>query len=601
MPISVRSYSQHGTTNDSFTVPKPQQVVAGDDLWAIHITSSTTATTAPGWTLIHSEQLFEKGLRIWRKTAGLSEPSSYTFTQPELGGSVVHIFAVEGSDATVAPNIVADLHNSSGNVVTPDVSPASVPHLEIRVASTAHYTGTLSPPSGYTLRGQAEDGVSFVVSAAATRVVNTSASSGTQVFVATPPDSGAVLGLSMSIASAPPSEPEIPTFPPFTPARGTALYQYRFRRLRDGGFLGFLELDDVSFDKRISQPGTFSASVPIPSRDVGDLVSEIIPRDSSVLTAGPGVIVVDILRGGDIWGEYWITSAKPGRSRRATPTIQLQGTTLDGYMTAVELQAQMFFEQADQIDILRGLVASMQDQPYANIGVTVADGVSGVLRDRTYSDDGGTYGQRIRELAEVNNGFEYTLDIGLSEGTISRQIRWGYPTLASDDVPHIFSDGFDGGDIVEWGEEIDALRGATRWRARGGTPPGEADASTTAQPLMSAVVEAVDHLDAGWPRIDRTLSYPDVTVQDTIDDYAAYWASVAPGALRVESYTVVLGANPSLHPNLIGDWCRIHLDNEWHRPHWRQRRIIGLHITPVSRDNGKEEAKLILEGLEVGG
>ncbi|MER6581841.1 hypothetical protein, partial [Nonomuraea sp. NPDC001023] len=395
-------------------------------------------------------------------------------------------------------------------------------------------------------------------------------------------------------------EPEIPTFPPFTPTRGDALYAYRFRRLRDGHFLGFLDLADVSFDKRINQPGSFTATVPIPSRAVGDLVAEVFPRDSTVLSAGAGVVVVDILRAGEVWGEYWITEANPTQSDRGTPEIHLQGTTLDGYMSSVELQAELPFAGEDQIAILRALVADMQSQSHANIGLVVPAGTSGVVRDRTYTDDGGTYGQRIQQLAEVDNGFEYTVDLVASEGTIVRQLTWGYPKLGGPEV-HIFGWGPNGGDITAWAEQVSAARGATRYRARGGTPPSEGDASVSATALLSAPHEATAHLAAGWPRIDRTLSYSDVIVQDTLEDYAAHWVTVAPGAVRVETYTVALGASPSLHPNKLGDRCRIYLDNEWHAPHWRERRIIGLRIRPVSRQNGKELAELVLEGQEDGG
>ncbi|KAB8186852.1 hypothetical protein FH608_046015 [Nonomuraea phyllanthi] len=602
MTITVRSSSAAGDSSGEIFVLKPPGVAAGDHLWAIHTnTVGLGGTQQQGWTSQATGSGNGFFVRVSRRIAGIGEPDSYTFGQASNADGTVHIIAVQDADQSTAPNIVISSGGSSQSAPTPNVTPAGAPHLEIRVAAVDDEHLGWSAPSGYVLRGTAADAVGLISSAAASKVINSSAASGVQSFSVSPADTRSDIGVSISIASAVTQEPEIPDYPPYTPARGTALYSYRARRLRDGQFLGFLDLENVTFDKRISAPGTFSATIPIPNRRTADLVAEVIPRDSTVLSAGPGVIVVDVLRGGDIWGEYWITRATPSRSGRDTPSIQLQGTTLDGWLSAVEMQQELFFEQVDQIDILRGLLSNLQGQPFSNIGLSVAAGMSGVLRDRQYGDDGGTYGQRIKELSEVNNGFEYTIDVGIAEGTIVRQIRWGYPTLASDTVEHVFADGFNGGDVIEWQDEIDALRGATRWRARGGTPAADADASVTAEPLMSAVYEAADHLMAGWPRIDRTLSYSDVVDQETLEDYAAYWASVAPGALRVEQYTVVLGANPSLHPNKLGDWCRIYLDNEWHRPHWRTRRIIGLQITPVGRDEGKEEAKLILEGLDVGG
>jgi hypothetical protein len=598
--VTVRSSSAASAGGAAITVAKPPGTARNDHLYVIHFNDvSNSGTALPGFTTLSTGSGAGYYVRVSRRIVSGEEDSSFTFFQNSLAFGTVHIIAVQGADPEIDPRVSVATGAFSTTAPTPNVTPAGVPHLEIRAAVILSEGASWSAPGGYVLRGTAQSPQGFIASAAASKVRNESAASGSQSFTFTPADVTQDLGVSISVASAPAPVPDIPTYPPFTPARGEALYQYRVRRLRDGQFLGFLDLANVSFDKRINSPGTFSASIPVPNRRVADLIAEVIPRDSTVLSAGPGVIVVDILRGGDLWGEYWITSAKPSRSRRGTPSIALQGTTLDGYLSAVEIQEGLFYEQVDQIDILRELVAHMQAQQYANLGITVAAGTSGVLRDRTYEDDGGTYGQRIQELADVNNGFEFTIDVFVSGGTIARQIRWGYPTLASESVEHIFADGFNGGDVVEWADEISALRGATRWRARGGTPPSE-DASVTATPLLSQVHEAEEHLQ-WWPRIDRTLSYNDVVVQDTLEDYAAFWAATAPGTLRVESYTVVLGASPSLHPNKIGDWCRIFLDNEWHQPHWRERRIIGMQITPVSRQSGKEEAKLIMQGLDVGG
>jgi hypothetical protein len=176
---------------------------------------------------------------------------------------------------------------------------------------------------------------------------------------------------------------------------------------------------------------------------------------------------------------------------------------------------------------------------------------------------------------------------------------YGYPTLGSADVAHVFVDSPGGGDILDWEEDLDALRGGTVWRARGGIDPtAAADASTTSTPLMSAPHEAAAHLAAGWPRIDRTLNYNSIIDQGLLDDYAAYWAAVAGGALRVDSATVALGAQPSFTPNNLGDKARLFFNNAWHLPHSRVRRIIGVTVTPFSRDE-REEMQLIFEGLEV--
>jgi hypothetical protein len=412
------------------------------------------------------------------------------------------------------------------------------------------------------------------------------------------------VGVSISVASestAPPVDPP----PPLTPGRGSSTYRYVLKTW-GGTYLDDLELSNVRFDKRILQAGTVNASIPIPNPDIARRVARVIPRDQegaggiTDLTIGPGVITLEIYRDGEPWGEYWITYAKTTRSRGNTPVIQIRGSTMDAYLLHVEIQDLLDWTGFDQIDIARGLLESMQGLAHADLGLTLQTGTSGVLRDHVYQPNESTYGQRLTELAQLENGFEWTINHTLGAG-LERHWVWGYPRLGGSTPEHVFADSPGGGDILDWDEEIDALRGGTVWRARGGTDPAQAaDASTTSTPLMSGPVEASAHLAAGWPRLDRTLTYSSVIVQQTLDDYAAYWAATAPGALRVDSVTVALGAEPTFTPNSLGDQARLYFNNEWHLPHSRVRRIIGIGITPTSKQSGREEAKLIFEGLEVG-
>ncbi|MFC4897916.1 hypothetical protein ACFQVD_26415 [Streptosporangium amethystogenes subsp. fukuiense] len=532
--------------------------------------------------------------RVWRRVAAAGEPDSYLGSQPSgaEGGTVI-VVAVSGAHRTL-PLVYATTDDSDEGV-TPPVAPSTASSLEIRVAS-GDISGptTWSAPPGYTMRAQASSGV-IVSTGVATRQVNSSASSGAQTFGFNRPLL-AWHGITLSVPSAevaPPVEPP----PPFTPGVGSALYRYVFSRLMDGAYLGDLDLENVTFDKRILQPGTFSATIPIPSREVGDQVAEIIPRGETVLDRGPGVITCQVYRAGEPWGEYWITAATISRSGRDTPSIQLRGSTLDAYLLHVELQEELGpFEGLDQIDIARELLYHAQGQPYADLGLVLQGGTSGTVRDRTYTADEATYGQRLTELAQVEGGFEWAINIVAGPYGLERHWVWGMPLGTQSPAPHLFSDGPYSGEILSWGEEIDALRGATRWRARGDRI--STDASTASTPLISTSAEALAHLAAGWPRIDKTVTHSTVTEMTTLEGYASYWAATAPGALRVDSVTVALGEKPSITMNSLGDAARLHYDNEWHLPHWRTRRIIGIGITPTSKAAGKEVAQLILEGQE---
>jgi hypothetical protein len=454
-----------------------------------------------------------------------------------------------------------------------------------------------SLPSGYTSRGQGQSGVWVSGALVSKTVVSTAPTGGVTL---SPSPSLAAAAFSVFLASTEPPVPQPPVTQPFAPGKGASKYRYVATRALDRTYLGDLDLVGVTFDKRILQPGAFSATIPIPNRRMGDQVAEIIGRDETDLDIGPGVITVQVFREGEPWGEYWITSAQPSRSRRGTPSIALRGSTLDAYLGRVEIQQDLTYA-ADQIDIARSLITHLQGQPHANMSLALQPGTSGVARERAYLEsEGGFYGQRLIELAQVDDGFEWMINLELVDGGLVRKWVWGYPKLGVLDIPpHLFSDGRNGGDILEWQEEADALRGATRWRARGSTI--STDASTSSTPLVSTAHEATAHLAAGWPRLDRTLNYSTVVESQTLEDYAAFWAATAPGALRVDQVTVTFGKTPSFTPNNLGDAARFYFNNQWHRGVWRTRRIIGVAITPTSRGSGKEEARLVLEGLDVPG
>ncbi|MFI6299535.1 hypothetical protein ACIBEJ_48630 [Nonomuraea sp. NPDC050790] len=604
MSAFPRDYKTGSGTGPSVTVARPT-LQPGDVLWALQAsTGPLDAMHITGWneyTALADSLFGALRVKLWRRTVTSADTavSSYGFgQQPSTAGTVI-IVSVASADPLL-PVKLATLANASvtGGVTSPSVPPASATHLELRFTALLPESGggqITDAPDGYQSRGLAAAGT--LSSAAASRLIASSTPSGSKTFPAT--GGGYGIGISLSIPSGA-AEPEQPPAPPFTPGKGSALYQYVFRRLLGGDYLGHLDLAGVTFDKRILQPGAFQATIPIPSRKVGDQVAEIIPRDETILDRGPGVITVEIYRAGECWGQYWITGAKPGRSRRGTPAIRLRGSTLDAYLNHVELQADRTYTSLDQIEIGRRLITHLQAQPSANIGLILQTGSSGVTRDRTYlASEGATYGRRLVELAEVDDGFEWTINIVPGSSGLERRWVWGYPLLGQQSPPlHVFVDSPNGGDVLEWDEDIDALRGGTRWRARGGTPD-TGDASTVATPLISSVHTAADHLAAGWPRLDRTINKTSVVMQQTLEDWAAYWAATAPGALRVDSLTIALGAKPSFTPNSLGDSARIFFDNEWHLRHSRVRRIIGVGITPVSRDSGKEEAQLILEGREI--
>jgi len=394
--------------------------------------------------------------------------------------------------------------------------------------------------------------------------------------------------------------PDPPSFPDWTPGRGTSLYRYTVHDLPTGEYRGDIYPQGVTFDRRVLEPGQFSATLPIPNRRVADQVAEIIPRYPEDLESGPGRITVRVWRAGELWGEYWITGAIISQSRRGGITIQLRGSTLEAYLHHVPVEQDLEYS-GDEISCARSLLSHMMGLSGANIGLTLLGGESGQTRDLVVkAADNTTYGDALRAFAQSYPGFEYTIDPVVTHTGFQRQWRWGSPVLPFT-RDHVFVQSPHGGDILDWSEEIDALRGATRVQVRGGTPEVE-DAEQGSSPVLSDWVSATSHLAAGWPRYGRVVDHPgESTRRSTLNGYAQRWISALPGAVRVYSVTVALGARPTISPSSLGDWARRVMVNEWYPrlgggAGWDSaQRLIGIGITPVARGSGREEAQLILE------
>lgn len=609
MTASTRSATFAAGSNPTLPVARPPGVTSGDQLWAVHsvFNTSLAAMTAAGWSLFGSIDAEFMCVKVWRRTAGGAEPGTYVFGQGNSG--TVHVFALPGASTTARVTFDTTFDTFTD---TPGVIPADGSAVEIRVAAAYTYpdTVTWTGPAGYTPRGQvqADDIISSV---AATRSTNSSSSAGVKTFTSSPTADRPGVGVSISVGSAvtaPDPEPQSP----YSPGVGDALYEYDFHRFLDRSRLGNLDLTGVGFEKRANRlgqinSGPFNGAITITSPEVSNLANLVIPRDPLDLTRGPGVISVDILRGGEPVGEYWIVGATVSKTRRMPPVLTLAGLEIDAYWAYVELQESLGELAGSREDLARELLTHMQAQAHAGLGLVLPEGSSGSSITRPYlGTEVATYGKHLAELTEGQEGIEHCVNILAGPAGLERHVVLGDPLLGDPDAKHSFSESPEGGDILDWSFQINPLRTGDRWRARGGTPEGADDASTVAVPLMSTVHESAPHLLAGWPRIDRTIDRSDVLDSETLEDYAAGWAANSSGAVRIWSVTILAGEHPTINPNCMGDAVGISMINEYFPqvgsgPGYDGRhRMIGIGVEPVGRENGKDEFTLILaEPLEV--
>lgn len=161
---SLRDSTVATSVSTSFTCAKPSGTVSGDVLVAFqtgdwgNASSMGTPTGGATWQQLTSRDAGANALhtKVWWKTAGGSEPSTYGFTQASSSDGVVVVAAVR--DATGTPTFASTDNHGAAFFDTPSVTPSGTADYELRfVAATGGGSGSTwdwSSTDGYT---EAED------------------------------------------------------------------------------------------------------------------------------------------------------------------------------------------------------------------------------------------------------------------------------------------------------------------------------------------------------------------------------------------------------------------------------------------------------------
>lgn len=375
-------------------------------------------------------------------------------------------------------------------------------------------------------------------------------------------------------------------------------YTYRFANLLSDSDVTELELSDVKFDRRIIVPGAFSGNIVVTNSDIATEARKVVP----------GKTVVHVYRDAEIWGTYIIWSVRV-KGQGATTTVELSGSTLESwfYRRIVDMDA-LTYTATDQIDILRDLVSNAQVgwYPYqdaANLGIWVSpDGLSGVQRDRVYKKtEAASYGQRMEELANVDNGFEYMIRTYVDDNGIrARDLVWGYPGLNTG--VNSF-DYFYPGNILSYDLMYDATDAATAFWTRGDTI--ESDYAVDAEPLMTQFPVLVgDYFDNAWPHLDKVVDYSSVTEIQTLEDYAAYWAATRAGIILIPQMEVI-GDERGFHPNLLGSFATFTITDSFFpltskgEPTYSgEFRVVGIEVTPDEKGQNESYRFVIADDFD---
>lgn len=156
----IASANNYGT---SLVINRPPGVVQGDILVAVISYGQGYDPTLPsGWdTLEHKvRHNSQYGVGVFFKFAGASEPSNYTFNFGSTDGLAGHIVAYgDVADAPFEASSILSDHASNSSPVSPNVNTEVDDCALIAFASMTNDAAVpFTPPAGFTLRGEDDNG-----------------------------------------------------------------------------------------------------------------------------------------------------------------------------------------------------------------------------------------------------------------------------------------------------------------------------------------------------------------------------------------------------------------------------------------------------------
>lgn len=260
-------------------------------------------------------------------------------------------------------------------------------------------------------------------------------------------------------------------------------------------------------------------------------------------------------------------------STSSMDTVSYPCVTLEGYFLRRYVPTRSY-AGIDQADIARDLASICGDA--FGIPLEYDCPKTGVLRDREYADDeNARVYNRLQELASVENGFNWMVDVEWANDDRDRvkyTFRTGHPHLGyrSETPEHVFDLP---GNVVEfessrpWGDG-DA---ATHVRAIG---DGEGDAKVMSLPVIDTRRES-----AGWVRLEERTQFSGVKEMGTITSHAAARAAQLHGGQDIVTLTVRSGVGTELGELSLGDSARVTIDTPTRRID-KVMVVVGWSLNP---------------------
>lgn len=329
-----------------------------------------------------------------------------------------------------------------------------------------------------------------------------------------------------------------------------------------GALRGRFRVEGLSYSRTLNDAGSMSATFSYAGRGV------LFQDPVGATTLGKTACYVERNESQIMWGGIpWTRKRQSG----APGKLEIQCTEFGSYLRRRLIVDTLTFAAQDQLAIARDLIRYAQGQamtsvagapitiakPGGSLGITLGSETSGVLRDRTYlGSERKSIGDALKELASVDQGFDFSIDPAYSAGlgsSITRPLALSYPRRGKA-APQSTLRWELGSQMTtyEWDEDATAIA-TTSYALGAGEGAAMLQSSASAQYLI----------DAGYPLLETSRPYKDISIQSTLDSHAVA-DSKADGvpAVVLPRITVNGDMDPQVGEYLCGDEVAIVIDDE---------------------------------------
>ena len=360
----------------------------------------------------------------------------------------------------------------------------------------------------------------------------------------------------------------------------TTTYRYLFADLLTNEIIAELPITGVSFTQQLNQAGAFSAHLLLSGVNTYgyNVDTATQPTRNAVYVDRNGILVW----GGVIWSRSY---------NSADQILSITAREFESYFEHRLISTTRAFTNTDQLTIVKTLVDDAQALPNGDIGVITPTVTSGVLIDRVYYDyEYKNIYSAIQDLSKQDDGFDFNIKVEYDGVTFEpkKTLVLGYPRTGNVDTgigdiqtPVFF---FPAGNIVEYSYPEDGSIVANNLYVTGaGSNEGKLLANAQDTPSITA----------GFPLLDITVSYSDITDQTVLDELAVAQVQVVATPPPIISVVVPAFVQPEYGTYAIGDDARLIIQDE-RFPEGLDAvyRIVGLNVLPG--EDGPERVTITL-------